>query len=748
MTMRRNVIMAKLYVKTSKEVVLRKSILSMFVMGMFVSAYADTAVEKQAELDSASAIDLSGVVVTAAGFSQAVKDAPASISVISGAELSEKPISGLGPALKDVEGVNVTRGGKAGGYNISIRGMPSDYTLILVDGKRLSQSSGARPNGFGDVDTNFIPPMSAVQQIEVVRGPMSTLYGSDAMGGVINIITKKVPEKWGGEISFGFTEPQKTSKFGRKINTSMYVAGPLVPDTLGLAVTAGFSDAMNAKGKYAKNQAEVNSGEWTGKYNDFKGLGKHKNHNYGAKLSFTPNGENDIILSYDRGVQRFDNSEEQLGTLNSSIKPGKSGGGYKDELKFTRDRVALSHQGRYDSVTVDSSILWDKTETLGRTYPIGAPIASYDETDRNIEYTNIVLDNKWMFALGDHFISAGMQYRHQDFTDGYGELEIAKKQWQWAMFVEDEWSINDQFIATFGLRFDKNEDFGNHFSPRVYLTWNIDDSWQLKGGVSQAFKAPDVNMMHDGLRGYGRQGTLPLFGNANLKEETSTSAELGVYFDNNVNFSANATAFYTKFKDKIDSETVQCDRVNGQATGLCAGVPGINTTWSGFNEINRSLNLDDAKLYGVEMGMRYQPTEQVGIKLNYTYTDSSLRDSKNNKVPFSTTPKHMVNAKVDWQINDAWNIWADAEYRAKEYEGLNKVTNKKEFYKPYALVNLGAKYQLNESLSFTAGVDNVFNKNFVDYQDKRISGRGNDFDNRYARIEEGRRFWLNAKYTF
>lgn len=72
----------------------------------------------------------------------------------------------------------------------------------------------------------------------------------------------------------------------------------------------------------------------------------------------------------------------------------------------------------------------------------------------------------------------------------------------------------------------------------------------------------------------------------------------------------------------------------------------------------------------------------------------------------------------------------------------------KEYYKSYALVNLGAKYQLNESLSFTAGIDNLFDKNFADYQDKRISGRGRDFDNRHARLEEGRRFWLNAKYTF
>lgn len=253
--------------RNDQRVTLRKSILSVLIVGMFSSAYAEESV-----------VDLSKVVVTASGFSQAVKDAPASISVISGQELTDKPISGLGLALKNVEGVNVERGGKSGGYNVSIRGMPSDYTLILIDGKRLSQnSSGARPNGFGDVDTNFIPPMSAIEQIEVVRGPMSTLYGSDAVGGVVNIITKKVPNQWGGEMNVGFIQPE-SSKFSKHLNTSLYVSGPLIQDTLGIALMGGYDHSSNAKGTYAKNESEVLSGVHTGRYSYFSGMGKKNNY--------------------------------------------------------------------------------------------------------------------------------------------------------------------------------------------------------------------------------------------------------------------------------------------------------------------------------------------------------------------------------------------------------------------------------------------------------------------------------------
>src|SRR5690606_32276500 len=144
---------------------------------------------------------LDAVVVTAAGFEQEVRDAPASITVIPREELERKSYSSVAEALSEVEGVDVagTRG-KTGGLNVSIRGMPSDYTLILIDGRRQNAPGNVTPNGFGETSTSFIPPPAAIERIEVIRGPMSTLYGSDAMGGVVNIITRKTPDKWSGTV--------------------------------------------------------------------------------------------------------------------------------------------------------------------------------------------------------------------------------------------------------------------------------------------------------------------------------------------------------------------------------------------------------------------------------------------------------------------------------------------------------------------------------------------------------------------
>src|SRR5690606_41593262 len=101
----------------------------------------------------------------------------------------------LTDALKDVQGVAVT--GPAAEKDIFIRGLPGSYTLLLVDGKRQS-TRDARTNGNSGFEQSFLPPANAIERIEVIRGPMSSLYGSDAMSGVTNVITKKVSYQWSG----------------------------------------------------------------------------------------------------------------------------------------------------------------------------------------------------------------------------------------------------------------------------------------------------------------------------------------------------------------------------------------------------------------------------------------------------------------------------------------------------------------------------------------------------------------------
>src|SRR5690606_19541554 len=184
---------------------------------------------------------------SASGFEQEIKDAPASISVITREELENKKIVNLADALSEIPGVDsLGATGKTGGLNISIRGMPSDYTLVLIDGRRQNVSGDVAPNGFSETSNNFIPPISAIERIEVIRGPMSTLYGSDAMGGVINIITRKVAREWMGQVGLSMALPQD-SDFGSTLNTNVYLSGPLIQDKLGVQIRGNFMDRGETK---------------------------------------------------------------------------------------------------------------------------------------------------------------------------------------------------------------------------------------------------------------------------------------------------------------------------------------------------------------------------------------------------------------------------------------------------------------------------------------------------------------------
>src|SRR5690606_27988452 len=125
--------------------------------------------------------------------------------------------------------------GKAGGLNVSMPEMPADYTLVLIDGRRQNTAGNIPPNAFSDSSTSFLPPAEAIHHVEINRGPMSTLYGSDAMGGVINIITRKVGSAWSGSLTTDATVQQEEG-FGNTYGTNANLAGPLVRDYLGLAL--------------------------------------------------------------------------------------------------------------------------------------------------------------------------------------------------------------------------------------------------------------------------------------------------------------------------------------------------------------------------------------------------------------------------------------------------------------------------------------------------------------------------------
>lgn len=719
-------------------------------------------------------IALGDVVVSASGFEQKITEAPASISVISREELQQKRYNNLAQALGDVEGIDIGQGtGKTGGLNISIRGMPSQYTLILIDGRRQNAAGNVTPNGFNETSTSFMPPMSAIERIEVIRGPMSTLYGSDAMGGVINIITRKVGKEWAGTFSQDYTF-QENRDFGDTRNTNIYASGPLVDDLLGLQLRGSLFDRKESDLKF-QGDADI----------DKRGASavEGRNHNLGARLTLTPHEDHDFSLDAERSRQVYNNDDCQLGNLdgtaNSSngiagcVGTSASAWGYTDEQRFEREQIALSHTARLGFGTLESSVMRNTTETLGRTIPgtlgvVTQVPGAIGGADRELKTTNLIVDSKLVAPIGDsHIATFGGQWWKAEMKDGIPQATFEQK--TWAAFIEDEWRLRDDLALTLGVRYDDHEAFGGHVSPRAYLVWNTNDNWTLKGGVSRGYKTPDLNDLHSGINGATAQGRAVTIGNPDLKPETSTSTEFGVYYDNFSGFSANATLFHNKFKDKIAAGDLVFDP-------LCAG--NLNTNGTPNPGCRPNINIDEAVTQGLELATSWNFAPAWTLSANYTYTDSKQESGSNKGEPLTNTPEHLANAKLNWQTTDRLNLWLKTEYRGERARFTSKYRNlagnngqystNQSIYdtlgkntKAYTLFHLGGSFKATENLTFNATIYNLLDKDFTKGKAYNTIGNnglanGTAYATDYMQggqsttgtVEEGRRLWLSAVIEF
>src|SRR5690606_28031594 len=223
----------------------------------------------------------------------------------------QRPMNDLSDALAAVPGVALDGIG-LGNRGIRIRGMDTDHTLILVDGARISTSASAVANS--DYEHGWIPA-AAIDRVEVVRGPMSSLYGSEALGGVVDVITRRPGDSWEGAVSANATAPDDG---GDQRSVSAYAGGPLVPGTLGLSLWAEHRrrDAMALPDDPRRTA-----------------LGQQNATIAGLGLLWTPDQHQKVDISLGYGRERRWND----------ILSGLSAYRSYDEIR--RNRASLSHEG-------------------------------------------------------------------------------------------------------------------------------------------------------------------------------------------------------------------------------------------------------------------------------------------------------------------------------------------------------------------------------------------------------------------
>jgi len=616
------------------------------------------------------------VVTSASGKATSVQDAPASITVIGAEEIAASGARDLQDVLRTVPGLNLTNGND-GGKSVSFRGMSSSRTLTLVDGRRLGSRNTMPRDYQGDLG---VVPVDAIERIEVVRGPMSTLYGSDAMGGVINIITKKGSEVWSGSVTADFTAGD-SSTTASSDSLSGFVTGPLGKDlTLSAWAKNANIDSPTADidGRVANKGSETRT--------------------LGLRLNWAATDASTFGL-------------EVGTTLQDYLATEAAGAGTSREV--TRDHLALTHELSFGTGQLDSALRFENSKNT--------PVST---TGASIDYKTINLESRYtdLTSIGgkDLDYTLGVSISQEELNDPLtttGKL-ISGKADTAAIYAEGRLRFSDALTVTGGLRVDHHDKFGTHATPRLYANYDFGNGMMLKAGYAQAFVAPDLRNLSSnyqlGSNGNGckpYQGPCTIFGNPDLKPETSDNFELGLnYQGSDLNWEV--TGFYNEVDNMIGA----------RRTDEILEYVNVRGTLKPRYKFVRS-NFDEGRTAGIEAGFNWQATNDLTWSGTATYIAISefKYGNSDTKYPMATTPEWNLSTSLAYQLNDKTKLHGTVNYVGKQAnfvtendviltDGAAPSVPAGQNSKDYFLVNVGASFNLTETASLNLGVDNLFNE--------------------------------------
>lgn len=674
----------------------KKLIIASVIGALSSTVWADTAGNK--ELDT--------LVVTAGSTEQTVKEAPASISVITRQDIEKNNYSDVADAVSKLEGVSIV-GNDPKKKDITIRGLPGDYTLLMVDGIR-QNTRDSMIRYTGGVQANLLPPMAAIERIEVVRGPMSSLYGSDAMGGVINVITRKVPEKWHGSVSVGSVINQD-SNHGNSTGTEFWFGGPIKNDVLGIQFSGNYDKRGEDDVYYNK------SGD--------NGTAGSKNQRLSTKISAKPAANQTVNLTVT--AQQLEYTQ----TTGRSISPTAT----SIDEKHNYQQITLDHEGKWYWGTSRLALSYEHEKydyATNGTSPYANP-----------DINNIVLDGLVTIPLTKNLLKVGTQYRHSELSNIKAETatnvvatnSITSN--NIALFAEDDWFVTDKLTLTGGTRLEHNDGYGNHWTPRLYAVYQATDALTIKGGIAKGFKTPTLRQGSDRYCQLTKTtlGTGLLCGDPKLKPEESTTKEIGISYDFGEQRTFSATVFDTDFKNKISN----------YATGDLS-------SYGSYYQVVYD-NIDRAKIRGIELSLNYAITPNLEWDTNYTYTDSQREGGKEltgggaslDGYALAQTPKNMVKTKVSWQATDQLNTYAGANYYGTSEWASSRNNSSYVRKRPGSTTfDVGGMYKITKNVNVKFDFLNITNKIVPVDNSPRASLYGNWME------DLGRRFAITLNSAF
>lgn len=608
---------------------------AMLAVGMFTAPCPLLAAQENQET----------MVVTASQTQHSELTAPASVSVITRAELDKLVLNDVADAVKKLPGIYINPTSSYGRSEIKIRGMKSDYTLLLVNGRRINSRETLTSGYANDFDLATIPT-AAIDRIEVIRGPMSSLYGADALGGVINVILRQPTDRSEGSIGYDLDAPTVGSG-GATHRLNAYGSGPLMDNRLlgNLIVDGSRRSAWHSEQSVNPNADAYEEREKLSVLGTLKWL-----------IANSQDLDFDLVYNRDNRDANWNNAGGIPATP-------------RNVQKMDRLNLGLTHNGS-----------WEFFDTRARYYFERANLADDSELNKavyDVTQTNHTVDGQVSGYLGDHLLTGGAEYRLTELRHSHNLRSGSKNVSQGAVYAQDEFSLGD-LALTFGARVDEHETYGTELSPRAYATYSLSDKWVIKGGVTRAFKAPTLYQTSESYRITSCRGNCVIVGNPHLKPETSLSYELGTAYQGD-RYGGGVTLFDNEIKDMIQTELWDRKVANAVLT---------------YRNVNK------ARIRGIELNAWLDVTETVNLTGNWTFVDAQDRTTKRE---LTLTPKHTVNTQLNWQARENLSTYISYQYIGTQYL-RDRIKGD-----AYSTVDIGASYSPVKNLALKLGMTNLTN---------------------------------------
>lgn len=574
-------------------------------------AFADDAINVSSENDT--------IVFTANRADQALDTVGSSINVITKAQLERGQYQRVSDALATLPGINVSTASANGTSNVFIRGLGSSNYLVMIDGVVMNNPAlYDRSFDFSSLNTLNI------DRIEVLKGPQSTLYGSNAMAGVIQVFTKKGgPQRTTVTLEGGSYE---------HVKTTIQTQG--MTDTLSYAFAAGLEQEHGVSAADAKLPGNSERDHY-------------KNRNLSGYMNYAPTDfiNFDVMLRYDQQRTDTDNG----------------GGPDEDNLEsYQRSKQLL---GRFAINTINlneqwlSSLIYDAQKATLKYYD-PKPNGDYTGTQQTITWQNtLTLHPDFQTLFGASYNKESIKLTPS--------TDVWKKSMKTtSVYLDQHLNFANRFFNTIGLRYDDHSTFGDKVTYRLTSRFNVNDYIALKGSYGTGYKTPTIVQLYD-----------KKYGNSALKAQTSKGYDIGVVITPHASTTIDVTYFHQKIDHNIAFTNYFVNRDFKSKGWELSTQTILNDQWSfglnytytnareyqsnGQSVISHKALRVPKHMFGAHVN--YQPNERLNLFAETKYTGTA-QDKYFDSKTFAAEPKQlkaywMVNLAADYQINDTVSIY-------------------------------------------------------------------------------------------